>query len=96
LFTEAIVYKTVSENLEGINPSNYDLIAFFSPSGVTSLMTNFPEYKQRETRIAAFGSTTSKAVVDAGLILDIEAPLPNAPSMTGALEYYVKQANNIK
>lgn len=96
LFTEAIVYKTVSENLEGINPSDYDLIAFFSPSGVASLMSNFPEYKQEKTRIAAFGSTTSKAVVEAGLILDIEAPLPNAPSMTGALEYYVKQANNIK
>ena len=96
LFTEVIVYRTVSENLEGINPNDYDLIAFFSPSGVASLMTNFPEYKQNNTRIAAFGSTTSKSVVDGGLILDIEAPLPNAPSMTGALELYIKMANNIK
>ena len=72
---------------------NYDLIAFFSPSGINSLFVNFPDFVQNNTRIAAFGPTTAKAVRDAGLILDIEAPLPNAPSMTGALEYYVKKAN---
>jgi uroporphyrinogen-III synthase len=56
---------------------------------------NFPEFKQNKTRIAAFGPTTAKAVRDAELNLDIQAPLPNAPSMTGALELYIKKANNI-
>lgn len=94
-FTEVIIYKTVAEDMSSIDPVQYDIIAFFSPSGVASLFTNFPEFKQNDMRVAAFGPTTAKAVVEAGLILDIEAPLPNAPSMTGALEIYVKQANQI-
>jgi uroporphyrinogen-III synthase len=44
--------------------------------------------------MAAFGPTTAKAITEAGLMLDIEAPLPNAPSMTGALDLYIKKANN--
>ena len=72
---------------------NYDIIAFFSPSGIQSLLKNFPDFKQNNTRIAAFGPTTAKAVTDAGLLLDIQAPHPNAPSMTGALELYIKKAN---
>lgn len=52
---------------------------------------NFPDFVQGGTRIAAFGPTTAKAVRDAGLILDIEAPMPNAPSMTGAIEAYIRQ-----
>jgi uroporphyrinogen-III synthase len=71
-------------------------LAFFSPSGINSLFVNFPDFKQNNTRIAVFGPTTAKAAQDAGLILDIEAPLPNAPSMTGALELYIKKANGIK
>jgi uroporphyrinogen-III synthase len=63
---------------------------------VNSLFVNFPDFKQKNTRIAAFGPTTAKAVLEQGLNLDIEAPMPNAPSMTGALEYYIKKANNIK
>jgi uroporphyrinogen-III synthase len=59
-------------------------------------LVNFPDFKQNNTRIAAFGPTTAKAVYDAGLLLDIEAPLPNAPSMTGAIELYIKKANGIK
>lgn len=95
-FTEAIIYKTVASNLSDLASVNYDVIAFFSPSGVNSLFANFPKFKQKSTRIAAFGPTTAKAVKDNGLILDIEAPLPNAPSMTGALELYIKKANKIK
>ena len=72
----------------------YDIICFFSPSGITSLFHNFPDFKQNNTRIAAFGPTTAQAVRDANLILDIQAPMPNAPSMTGAIEQYIKQANN--
>ncbi|MDQ3534086.1 MAG: uroporphyrinogen-III synthase [Bacteroidota bacterium] len=93
-FTEAIIYKTVASDLSDLANVNYDIIAFFSPSGINSLFVNFPDFKQNNTRIAAFGPTTAKAVRDAGLRLDIEAPLPNAPSMTGALELYIKKANN--
>ena len=93
--TEAVMYHTVAADLSDLEEVFYDVIAFFSPSGVESLFKNFPDFKQNKTRIAAFGPTTAQAVIDAGLILDIEAPLPNAPSMTGALEYYIKKSNNI-
>lgn len=95
-YTEAVIYKTVPSDLKDIIIDQYDIIAFFSPSGISSLLTNFPDFKQDNIRIAAFGPTTAKAVREAGLILDIEAPLPNAPSMTGALELYIKKVNNIK
>ncbi len=91
--TEAVMYETVAADLSDLADVNYDIIAFFSPSGINSLFVNFPDFKQNKTRIAAFGPTTGQAVKDAGLILDIEAPMPNAPSMTGALEVYIKTAN---
>ena len=89
--TEAVMYETVSADLSDLEEVFYDVIAFFSPSGITSLFQNFPDFQQNNTRLAAFGPTTAQAVVDAGLIVDIQAPMPNAPSMTGALEYYIKQ-----
>ncbi len=92
-FSEAITHHTVAADLSDLKEVFYDILAFFSPSGIHSLFTNFPEFKQNNTRIAAFGPATAKAVKDAGLVLDIEAPLPNAPSMTGALELYIKKAN---
>jgi uroporphyrinogen-III synthase len=92
-YTEAVMYETVAADLSDLADVNYDIIAFFSPSGINSLFVNFPDFKQNRTRIAAFGPTTAKAVEDAGLFLDIQAPMPNAPSMTGALENYIKQAN---
>ena len=92
-FSEAITHHTVAANLSDLKEVFYDILAFFSPSGIHSLYTNFPDFKQNSTRIAAFGPATAKAVRDAGLVLDIEAPLPNAPSMTGALELYIKKAN---
>ncbi len=94
-YSEAVIYKTVASDLSDLADVNYDIIAFYSPSGINSLFVNFPDFKQNKTRIAAFGPTTSKAVKDHDLILDIQAPLPNAPSMTGALELYIKQANGI-
>ncbi len=93
--TEAVLYNTVACDLSDLAEVNYDIIAFFSPSGINSLFVNFPDFKQNKTRIAAFGPTTAKAVRDHNLILDIEAPLPNAPSMTGAIEMYIKKANSI-
>ncbi|WP_143962574.1 uroporphyrinogen-III synthase [Litoribacter populi] len=94
-FTEAIIYHTVAADLSDLKDIKYDILAFFSPSGIKSLLQNFPDFNQNNTRIAAFGPTTSQAVRDEGLILDIEAPMPNAPSMTGALELYIKKANNL-
>ncbi|OJV13346.1 MAG: uroporphyrinogen-III synthase [Dyadobacter sp. 50-39] len=94
-FTEATMYQTVSSDLSDLEDVYYDIIAFFSPSGIKSLFDNFPDFKQNNTRIAAFGPTTAKAVEDAGLFLDIQAPLPNAPSMTGALDLYIRKANNV-
>jgi uroporphyrinogen-III synthase len=94
--TEAIIYKTVASDLSDLADIKYDVIAFFSPSGISSLFTNFPEFKQNDTRIAAFGPTTAKAVREHHLFLDIQAPHPDAPSMTGAIELYIKEANGIK
>ena len=94
IYAEATIYRTVASDLSDLADVNYDIIAFFSPSGINSLFVNFPEFKQNNTRIAGFGSSTSKAVRDHGLLLDIEAPLPNAPSMTGALDLYIKEANS--
>lgn len=92
--SEAVMYETIAIDLSDLDVSTLDLIAFFSPSGVSSLMANFPEFKQNGIRLAAFGPTTAKAIMEAGLTLDIEAPLPNAPSMTGALDLYIRKANN--
>ncbi len=95
-FTEAVVYNTVASDLSDLSDVNYDIIAFFSPSGVASLYENFPDFKQNNTRIAAFGPTTAKAVRDHNLELDIEAPNPTAPSMNGAIELYIKKVNKKK
>ncbi|MTI24660.1 uroporphyrinogen-III synthase, partial [Fulvivirga kasyanovii] len=71
-YSEAIIYRTVASDLSDLENVYYDILAFFSPSGINSLLVNFPEFKQNNTRIAAFGPTTAKAVRDADLILDIE------------------------
>jgi uroporphyrinogen-III synthase len=92
-YSEATIYRTVASDLSDLSDVNYDVIAFYSPSGIESLYSNFPDFVQNKTRIAVFGPTTAKAAKDAGLITDIIAPLPNAPSMTGALELYIKEVN---
>lgn len=88
-----VLYRTVCSDLSDLKDVNYDVLAFFSPSGIKSLFQNFPEFKQNNTRIAVFGSTTSKAAEEAGLRIDICAPQPEAPSMTKALELYIKDVN---
>lgn len=95
-FSELVIHRTVAANLSDLKEVFYDVLAFFSPSGINSLFVNFPTFKQNNTRIATFGENTAKAARDAGLVLDIEAPLPNAPSMTGALELYIQKANSTK
>ncbi|HZW62851.1 MAG TPA: uroporphyrinogen-III synthase [Flavobacteriaceae bacterium] len=93
---EAIFYKTVISDLSDLADVYYDILVFFSPSGIESLFHNFPDFKQNDTRIAAFGSTTIKAVEDHGLRVDIAAPTPQTPSMTMALEKYIETANKSK
>src|SRR5690606_11506411 len=90
---QAIFYETVISDLTDLADVFYDVLVFFSPSGIDSLFHNFPDFKQNETRIAAFGSTTIKAAEEMGLRIDIPAPTPDTPSMTMALERYIEKAN---
>ena len=92
-YTKAILYRTVSSDLSDLADVNYDVLVFFSPSGIKSLYQNFPDFEQNDTKIACFGPTTAQAVRQAGLRLDIEAPTAQAPSMTMALEQYIKKNN---
>ncbi|GIR12048.1 MAG: hypothetical protein CM15mP23_06230 [Cryomorphaceae bacterium] len=92
-YTRVVLYKTVCSDLSDLENVFYDILVFFSPSGIKSLFQNFPNFEQNNTRIAAFGKTTYKAVTDAGLRVDIEAPTAKAPSMTMAIEQYIKKVN---
>lgn len=92
-FKVAVLYRTVASDLSDLSNVDYDVLVFFSPSGIRSLYDNFPEFKQNDTKIAAFGPTTARAVKEAKLRLDIQAPLPEAPSMTMALDQYIKRSN---
>jgi uroporphyrinogen-III synthase len=92
-YTKAVMFRTVASNLSDLANVNYDMLVFFSPSGIKSLLKNFPKFKQNKTRIACFGPTTAMAVKEAGLKLDVNAPNPKAPSMTMALEQYIIAAN---
>jgi uroporphyrinogen-III synthase len=89
----AILYKTVVSDLSDLEDVFYDVLVFFSPSGIDSLFKNFPNFKQNNTRIAVFGNSTVKAANEAGLKCNITAPTPETPSMTMALERYIKQVN---
>ncbi|MGY0391541.1 uroporphyrinogen-III synthase [Bizionia sp. KMM 8389] len=93
---EAIFYRTVISDLSDLADVYYDILVFFSPSGIESLFHNFPDFEQKDTRIAVFGNTTIKAVESHGLRVDIAAPTPETPSMTMALEKYIKEANKKK
>jgi len=91
--TPAVLFRTVISDLKDLEDVFYDIIVFFSPSSVQSLYENFPDFKQNNTRIAAFGASTQQELLKHGLILDIPAPTPEAPSMTMAVEQYIKLAN---
>lgn len=89
-YATPFMYRTISNDVKPVfNECEYDIICFFTPSGVRSLFDNLPRYKQNGTVIGAFGNNTSKAVEDAGLKLDIKAPQPQTPSMVAALEQYL-------
>ncbi|MGY6560779.1 MAG: uroporphyrinogen-III synthase [Luteibaculaceae bacterium] len=89
-YTKAIMYRTVASDLSDLKDVNYDMLVFFSPGGIESLFKNFPDFKQNNTKIAAFGATTAKAVEEHGLKIDLSAPTVEAPSMPAAIEYYIK------
>lgn len=93
---QAVFYKTVISDLSDLADVYYDILVFFSPSGIESLFHNFPEFQQKNTRIAVFGNTTIKAVEAHGLRVDIAAPTPETPSMTMALEKYIDKVNKGK
>jgi len=90
-YSSAIMYNTVSNDFAPDEPFDYDMLVFFSPAGVASLLKNFPNFVQGDIVIATLGPTTAKAVRDAGLRLDIEAPTPEAPSITAAIDLYLKE-----
>lgn len=92
-WTRGIFYKTVISDLSDLADVYYDILVFFSPSGIESLFTNFPDFKQNNTRIAAFGNTTIKAAEEKGLVVNIKAPTPETPSMTMALQKYLSEVN---
>ncbi len=92
-FQEAMMYRTVSSDLSDLSDITYDVLVFFSPLGITSLYENFPDFKQNETRIAVFGKSTEKAVLERGLTINIQAPTKECPSMTMALRDYLNKSN---
>ena len=89
----AILYHTVVSDLSDLRDVYYDVLVFFSPSGIESLFKNFQDFKQNDTRIAVYGNSTSKAAEEAGLKLNIKAPTPETPSMTMAIEKYIEEVN---
>jgi uroporphyrinogen-III synthase len=92
-FQNTILYKTVCSDLSDLEDVKYDILVFYSPSGIQSLIKNFPKFKQNGTKIAAFGPTTAQAAEKAGLRIDIKAPMPGIPSMTMAIEKFIKVDN---
>jgi uroporphyrinogen-III synthase len=88
---EVVMYRTVSNDFTEGEDFDYDMLVFFSPAGVSSLKKNFPDFDQKDVKIGTFGSTTAQAVRDAGLRLDLEAPTVQAPSMTAALDLFIKE-----
>lgn len=88
---KAVMYKTVSNDFGPEEEFNYDMLIFFSPIGIASLLKNFPNFNQGDIQIGCFGATTAQAVRDANLRIDIEAPLPGVPSMTMAIDNFLKE-----
>lgn len=92
-WTRATMYRTVCSDLSETKVNDYDMLVFFSPQGIRSLAENFKDYKQNDTKIAVFGTTTEQAAIDAGLRVDVMAPSKETPSMTMAIEKYIRNTN---
>ncbi len=95
-YATPVMYRIVSNDIKDVIGRKYDVICLFTPGGVKSLLENFPSYKQNGTALGAFGANTSKAAEEAGLVLEIKAPQPQAPSMISALDKYLVVANTPK
>ncbi|MGM9803747.1 MAG: uroporphyrinogen-III synthase [Muribaculaceae bacterium] len=93
--TSAIMYRTVSNDFEENEPFDYDVLIFFTPAGILSLIKNFPDFKQGNIKIGCMGTSTKKAIEEAGLRADFE-PTPDCPSITGALENIIKKENHVE
>lgn len=94
-YKEAIMYNAASCDIKDLKNVFYDILVFFSPLSLDSLYENFPDFKQNNTRIAAYGEKTAQAILNRGLILDIPAPTAEAPSMATAIELYLKQIKEV-
>lgn len=92
-YTKAVMYRTVSNDFTPDEPFDYDMLLFFSPAGIDSLLKNFPDFNQGDIQIGCFGASTAKAIEQAGLRLDLSAPTPKAPSITGALDLFLQEKN---
>lgn len=92
-YSKAVMYNTVASNLSGIKIETYDMLVFFSPAGIKSLVKNFPNFKQGDTIFGAFGESTSQAIIDEGFTLHISAPTKTSPSMTMAIEEFIDNEN---
>ena len=88
---EVVMYRTVSNDFKPEEKLDYDMLIFFSPSGIQALLKNFPDFEQKDIAIGTFGPTTAKAAKDAGLIVNMEAPTQKFPSITAALDHYIKE-----
>ena len=95
-YAKVIMYRTVSENMKFLDIQTYDMLVFFSPAGIKSLVQNFPNFEQGERVIGVFGSSTAQAARDAGFNPTIEAPTPNAPSMVKAIEHHLVGCSKVK
>jgi len=94
--TVGYFYRTISSDMKSVNLSDYDIVVFFSPMGIKSLFENFPDFNQNGLFIGTFGPTTAKAAIDAGLRLDLQAPSPESPSITAALDCFIKKCSKEK
>ena len=92
-YTKAVMYRTVSNDFTPDEPFDYDMLLFFSPAGIDSLLKTFPEFQQGDIQVGCFGASTAKAIEEAGLRLDLSAPSPKAPSITAALDLFLKEKN---
>jgi uroporphyrinogen-III synthase len=89
-YKKAIIYRTLANDLSDLDIRNFDMLIFFSPSGIKSLLKNYPDFVQGDTAIGAFGNSTHKAIKEAGLTLNVEAPTQTAPSMTMAIDLFLQ------
>ena len=88
-YDKAVMYRTVSEDMSFLDPSKYDLMVFFSPAGIKSLLSNFKDYKQKDQLIGVFGPNTAQGACESGLKVAIEAPNEKAPSMVKAIDHFL-------